>query len=129
MPYNISGAEWRIMQTLWECGEPMTSAEIVERIKGDSDRNPRTIKTLLQRLVVKGFVNFTVDSDDSRVYHYRPKASEDECIKKENRDFVSLYYKGDVSDLLTRFIGDNDLTEKQIDELSALLNAKKEDAP
>lgn len=129
MQYNISGAEWRIMQTLWESGEPMTSAEIVERIKGDSDRNPRTIKTLLQRLVSKGFVNYTIDAADSRVYHYRPKVSEDECIKKENKDFVSLYYKGDVSEMLARFIGDSNLSKEQINELSALLDSKKEVSP
>ena len=123
---NISGAEWRIMQVLWECGDSMTSAEIVDKIKSESERSPRTIKTLLQRLVAKGFVDFTIDPTDSRVYHYTPKISEGECIKRENKDFLSLYYKGDVSGMLARFIGDSDLTSEQIKELSALLDAKRE---
>ena len=126
MRQNISGAEWRIMQVLWECGDSMTSAEIVKEIKSESERSPRTIKTLLQRLVAKGFVDFTIDPADSRVYHYTPKISEAECIKRENKDFLSLYYKGDVSGMLARFIGDSDLTSEQIKELSALLDAKRE---
>ena len=129
MENNISAAEWRIMQVLWVQGEPMTSAEIVEATKGGRERSPRTIKTLLQRLVAKGFVDFTVDPTDSRVYHYVPKVGEDECIKKENQDFLSLYYKGNLGGMLVRFIGDNDLTSEQIKELSALLEAKKGDMP
>ncbi len=69
MEYNISEAEWEVMRTLWECGEPMTSAEIVARVEDLRGRSPRTIKTLLQRLVAKGFVTFTIDAADSRVYH------------------------------------------------------------
>ena len=126
MQHNISGAEWRIMQVLWENGTAMTSAEIVESVKDERDRSPRTIKTLLQRLVSKGFVEFTVDVNDNRVYHYSPSVSEHECICKENKDFVSRYYKGDVGSMLACFIGDSDLNSKQIEELSALLNAKRE---
>jgi len=126
--HTISSAEWGIMQTLWESGGPITSAEIVLRVKSGRDRSPRTIKTLLQRLVAKGFVEYTVDASDSRVYHYTPKVTEDACIQKENQDFVSLYYKGDVGGMIARFIGDNDLSEEQIKELTALLNAKREDS-
>jgi BlaI family penicillinase repressor len=128
MENNISNAEWRVMQVLWERGETMTSAEIVDCIKDERDRSPRTVKTLLQRLVTKGFVGFTVDAADSRVYHYYPKIGEGECIKKENNEFVSLYYKGDIGGMLARFIGDSDLSREQIEELSELLNAKKGDA-
>lgn len=127
MKYNISSAEWRIMQALWEGDEPMTSAEIVAQVKDRRDRSPRTIKTLLQRLVSKGFVDFTIDAADSRIYHYHPKVTEEECVEKENRDFVSLYYKGDVGGMLARFIGDSDLSPGQIEELTALLEAKKGD--
>jgi BlaI family penicillinase repressor len=129
MERNISAAEWRVMQVLWEHNEPQTSAEIVKKAKNGRERSPRTIKTLLQRLVAKGFVDFTIDPNDSRVYHYSPNVNEDECIKRENQDFLSLYYKGNIGGMLARFIGDNDLTNEQIKELSALLSAKKEDVP
>jgi BlaI family penicillinase repressor len=115
------------MRVLWERGETMTSAEIVERIK--DGRSPRTIKTLLQRLVAKGYVGFTVDAADNRVYCYVAKVSESDCIERENDDFVSLYYKGNVAGMLARFIGDSELSREQIETLSALLESKKEDAP
>ncbi len=126
MERNISGAEWAIMRALWACGEPMTSAEIVARAEDGSGRSPRTIKTLLQRLVAKGFVDYKVDSADSRVYHYSATVSESSCVMKENQDFVSRYYNGDVAGMLARFIGDSDLSGEQIAELAALLDAKRE---
>ena len=129
MQYKISGAEWRIMQVLWESGKAVTSAEIVECLKNEGDRSPRTIKTLLQRLVSKGFVISTASAVDNRVYYYYPKVSEKECIEKENRDFVSLYYNGDIGGMLARFIGDSALSKEQIKELSALLSAKEDGAP
>ncbi len=129
MANTISGAEWEIMRALWERGDSMTSAEIVARLEDGRGRSPRTVKTLLQRLVAKGFVTFTVDAADSRVYHYSAAASEESCVTKENRDFLSLYYNGDVAGLLARFIGDSQLSREQIAELTALLDAKKEEAP
>ncbi len=129
MANTISGAEWEIMRALWERGDSMTSAEIVARLEDGRGRSPRTVKTLLQRLVAKGFVAFTVDGADSRVHHYSAAASEESCVAKENRDFVSLYYNGDVAGMLARFIGDSRLSREQIAALSALLDAKKEEAP
>ncbi len=126
MNYNISGAEWEIMRALWKCEESMTSAEIVARLEDGRGRSPRTIKTLLQRLVAKGFVGYKVDAADSRVYHYSAAVSESSCVTKENRDFVSRYYNGDVAGMLAHFIGDSDLSQEQIAELSTLLDAKKE---
>ena len=129
MKYDISGEQWRIMQVLWEKGKTMTSSEIVEGVKDERERSPRTVKTILQRLVSKGLVGFMIDSADSRVHHYYPKVSEDECIQKENQDFVSRYYKGDVGGMLARFIGDSKLSCEQIEELAALLEAKREETP
>ncbi len=126
MNYNISGAEWEIMRALWKCEESMTSSEIVARLEDGRGRSPRTIKTLLQRLVAKGFVGYKVDAADSRVYHYSAAVSESSCVTKENRDFVSRYYNGDVAGMLAHFIGDSDLSQEQIAELSTLLDAKKE---
>lgn len=125
MERKISDEEWLVMRALWECGETLTSAEIVARVEDGRGRSPRTIKTMLQRLVAKGFVSYTVDSSDSRVYHYSATVSEDTCVKKENRDFVSLYYKGNVRGMLAHFIGDSDLSLSEIEALTALLEDKK----
>lgn len=124
MRENITDAQWVIMRALWRCGQPMTSAEIVAYTH--DGRSPRTIKTLLQRLVAKGLITYTQDTADSRVYHYSPAVSEDECMKEENANFVRQHYKGDVANMLARFIGDSKLEPGQIESLKALLSEKEE---
>ena len=35
MRHGISGAEWRIVQVLWECGGSMTSSGVVEKLNDE----------------------------------------------------------------------------------------------
>jgi BlaI family penicillinase repressor len=131
MKFKISDAEWFVMRAIWErgeSGETITSAEIIARAQDGDGYNPKTVKTYLRRLVAKGFVGYTVDPNDSRVYLYSAKVSEEDCVKRENADFVSLYYKGNVVKMLARFIGDGKFSREQLEELRAILDAKEEDA-
>ena len=50
---QISDAEWEVMKVLWE-GGPQTAGQIVDAVAAANRWNPRTVKTLLNRLVKKG---------------------------------------------------------------------------
>ena len=64
---NISDAEWDVIKVIWD-GGPQTAGQIVEALEGQKHWKPRTIKTLLSRLVKKGAVKAIVE--DKR-YLYR----------------------------------------------------------
>jgi BlaI family penicillinase repressor len=49
---KIAESEWRVMQVLWEHG-PLTANQMVHRLAGEVKWKPRTIKTLIGRLVKK----------------------------------------------------------------------------
>ena len=49
---RISDAEWIVMRILWE-SSPLTANQIVETLSPNTSWNPRTIKTLINRLVKK----------------------------------------------------------------------------
>ena len=51
----ISDAEWEVMKSVWDHG-PLTAGEVVSRLEAQTRWHPRTIKTLLARLVKKGAV-------------------------------------------------------------------------
>ena len=51
---TISAAEWEVMRVLWKAGRAMTSREIIDALEGDSDWQPKTIRTLVNRLTEKG---------------------------------------------------------------------------
>ena len=64
---NISEAEWEVIKIIWEKG-PLTAGQIVAALEGQKHWRPRTIKTLLARLVKKGAVKSAVEE---KRYVYR----------------------------------------------------------
>ena len=65
---QISEAESRVMQVLWERG-PSTAEEVMQALSGVSDWQDATVKTLLNRLLKKGAL--AADAEGRR-YRYRP---------------------------------------------------------
>lgn len=49
---QISDAEWRVMQVIWD-KSPITANEVVDKLKNNTHWKPKTIKTLIRRLVEK----------------------------------------------------------------------------
>ena len=75
---KIAESEWRIMKILWE-DSPKTANEIVELLSKETNWSPKTIKTLLNRLVKKEALGF---KKEGRTYFYYPLVSKDKCAKK-----------------------------------------------
>jgi BlaI family transcriptional regulator, penicillinase repressor len=63
---KISEAEWRIMQLFWKKA-PRTANEVVEALKGKTDWNRQTIRTLINRLVQKKAL---CHEKQGRAFHY-----------------------------------------------------------
>lgn len=124
---NISESEWLIMNKLWE-KSPLTAAEIVEKIQREKDLAVTTIKTLLRRLIAKKAVSFTIDPINSKLYYYSPIVEQHDCVLKESRQFLSLYYENDLSKLFANFLEDAQLSDKEIEALKKTLDEKKGEA-
>lgn len=118
---NISDAEWKVMRVLWN-RSPMTGGEIVEALEAETSWNPKTIHTLLRRLVQKGAVTA---KRENTYYSYGAALSEKNCVKEETDSFLEKCFHGSANMLLANFIKNENLTEKDIAELQALLDSKK----
>ncbi len=118
---RIADSEWRVMQVLWEHG-PQTANGVVSTLSGEVKWKPRTIKTLISRLVKKGAVKVTEEG-----YRYRYSAAVDEsaCVHSETRSFVRRVYQGAMKPALAAFIEDADLSDKEIDDIQNILNQKR----
>lgn len=114
---QISNAEWEVMKVLWK-KSPLTSGEVVEELKGNTDWNPRTIKTLINRLVQKEALGFRVDG---RAYLYFPIVSEEKCVKEETQTFLQKIYNGSLNLMVANFIKQQELSSKEIEELKKIL--------
>lgn len=118
---NIPDSEWKIMKVIWK-KSPMLGGEIVEALEAETDWNPKTIHTLIRRLVAKGAITA---KKEKTYYSYYAAVSEDECVKKETKTLLEKCFNGSFNMLITNFIKDEKLSEKDIQELQDLLTSKK----
>lgn len=116
---QISEAEIEVMKVLWELNEA-TSAQIIEKLEGMSNWKPKTIHTLINRLVAKGAINAT--KIDGKSYLYSPNISEQEYKSHANKSFLQKLYNGSISLMMASFIKEQKLSKKDIDELKRLLD-------
>jgi BlaI family transcriptional regulator, penicillinase repressor len=121
MPPSISEAEWEVMRAVW-AGHPATANEVVERLAGEKDWSPRTIKTMLNRLVKKRALGFT---EEGKRYLYRPLVTQEQCVREESRSFLDRVFGGALGPMLNHFVRNEKLSAEEVADLKRLL-AKKE---
>jgi len=115
----ISEAEWEVMQVLWQ-GSPMTANEVIEAL-AHMNWSPKTVRTLLNRLVAKEAAAY---HPDSKPYSYYPLITEEECQKAETKSFLKRIYRGSLKPLLVNFLKEEELSPAEIEELKRLLDEK-----
>ncbi|MDR3601935.1 MAG: BlaI/MecI/CopY family transcriptional regulator [Desulfosporosinus sp.] len=81
---RISDAEWLVMKALWQ-ESPLTASLVIGNLKSDTDWSPKTIPTLIARLVKKGALGV---NKESSLNQYYPIVSQDECMRTETNSFL-----------------------------------------
>ena len=117
---NISESEWEVMNVLWKKA-PQTATEVISALQEQIDWKPKTVRTLLDRLVHKKVIGV---NKDQRVYTFFPLYSQDECQRAEAQSFIKRIYGGALKSMLVQFIQEDSLSEEDIRELHSILNEK-----
>jgi BlaI family penicillinase repressor len=117
---QISAAEWQIMKILW-AKAPLTANEVIKEIEGITTWKPKTVKTLIGRLVKKKAIAFT---KKDRSYVYYPLIAEDECVKAESRSFLEKVFSGALNVMIANFLEEQKLSSQEIAELKRILDKK-----
>jgi BlaI family penicillinase repressor len=117
---SISESEWEIMNVLWDKA-PQTANDIILSLQESTDWKPKTIRTLLDRLVQKDVVGV---NKDQRVYTFYPLYSQEECQRAETESFIKRIYGGTMKSMLVQFIHEDTLSDDDINELRTILNKK-----
>jgi BlaI family penicillinase repressor len=115
---KIAESEWRVMKLLWKKA-PQSANEIIDALKDSVEWTPKTIKTLLNRLVNKGALGF---DKEGRSYLYYPLISEVECKRQEARSFVNRVFDGGLRSMVATFLEDGNLSKEEIEELRKFLD-------
>jgi BlaI family penicillinase repressor len=120
---SISDAEMVVLQQLWD-EAPLSAQEIIERLKRHGTVHPKTIKTLINRLLNKGAVRF---KEENRKYLYMPVLKKTDFYRIKTESFLNKFFDGELSPLLSFFSSQKKLSEKQIEELKQLVDKLEAD--
>ena len=119
---QISEAEFEVMKIVWKYA-PISTNEITERLAKTTSWSPKTIQTLIKRLVTKGVLSY---EKQSRVFVYTPLVQESEYIGQESTSFLKRFYNGDIKAMLSAYIENDRLSDADIDALRRLLSKGKD---
>ncbi len=115
---QISEAEFEVMKVIWKYA-PISTNEVTEKLTQTIDWSPKTIQTMLKRLVTKKALTY---EKQSRVFVYTPLVPETEYIRQESNSFLNKYYNGNIVSMLTSYLEDDKLSKTELDTLRHLLS-------
>lgn len=116
----ISDAEFQVMKVIW-ANAPISTNEVVEMLEKTTAWKPKTIQTLLSRLVKKGALNY---EKDGRVFVYTPLIKETKILEMESDTFLNRFYNGTLNSMIVNYIERDKLSKEDIDELKHILEKK-----
>ncbi len=117
-PPTISDAEWDVMKVLWQRA-PQSTNEVVEQLLPSKTWKPKTIHTLLRRLVDKGALGV---EKKGREFSYQPLVAESDCQMAETRSFLGRCFGGGVAPFLAAFVEREKLSAAEVEELKRILD-------
>ena len=115
---QISEAEFEVMKIVWKYA-PISTNEITKKLTQISRWSPKTIQTLIKRLVSKKALTY---EKQGRGFVYTPLVKEDEYIRQESNSFLKRYYNDNITSMLASYIEDDKLSEEDIANLRNLLS-------
>ena len=118
---QISEAEFEVMKIVWKHA-PISTNEITDRLLKTTTWSPKTIQTLIKRLVTKGALSY---EKQSRVFVYTPLVDEIEYIGQESSSFLDRFYGGNLTAMLSAYLDNDRLSESEIEELRSLLSKNR----
>ena len=116
--FPISEAEYQVMKLIW-AKAPVSTKEVTEILIKESQWKPKTIQTLLSRLVKKGVIGY---EKEGRVFVYTPLIKEEDYVEQESSSFLNKFYDSALNSMVVNFLEQDKLTENDIDELKKILD-------
>ena len=114
---QISEAEYEVMKVVWK-ESPVNTNAVTEILTKTTNWSPKTIQTLLKRLVNKGALTY---EKQGRVFVYMPLIQESAYVRQKSRSFLKRYFDGDMSRMLSACLDEETLTKNEIDTLREIL--------
>lgn len=115
---KISEAELEVMKVLWN-NSPQTANEVILVLGEKKEWKPKTVRTLLSRLVQKEAISF--HQENGKEYEYYPLLPQEKYYEHETDSFIHRLYGGALKPLIVNFLEREKLSKEEIKELKLIL--------
>ncbi len=119
---DLSRAEWKVMKVVWELRKAM-AREIYTIAGREHSWTPATVKTILKRLVDKGYVTTTPVGNG---FVYRPTHTALSALQSAADTLLTNAIEGATGPLLAHMVERTSLSREDLDALQKLIEAKKQ---
>ena len=116
---RLPDAELEVMQAIWSLEPPVTAAAVQQRVS--KEWKATSVLTFLSRLCDKGFLSC---EKEGRQNYYTPLVSRETYPQRESTSFVRRLCGGSVKNLVASLSDAGALTEQDIEDLRAFLDAQ-----
>lgn len=101
---------------------PLMASEVVEQLTAkDPSWHPKTVRTLLARLVRKKALDYKANG---RSYVYSPLVSEAECVATASESFLARVFGGSLTPMLAHFVEHRKLSREDLEKLRRVLEGQ-----
>ncbi len=122
---DLTRAEWVIMKSCWAKGK-CTAREVYEEVIRQKDWQYQTVKTMLDRLVGKGYMR--VDKIGP-ICLYEPAVSQNKVLSKALDTFVGTVLDGAFTPLFAHLAKGRKLNDSEIASLKQIIERYEEEQP
>lgn len=120
--YNLSNAEYELMEFFWENNQEFSLAEIMDYCSNTLRRGwkKQTIHTFLRRLIDKGALQAVRRGVR---YYYSPTMSKEDFVSKWTREFLEKEFNGSLKHFIVSLTGGTQISKEECQELQELLDS------
>lgn len=119
--YELTEAEWAIIQTVWE-NEPCAAPAVQEQLEKQKSWTYSTVKTLMDRMVTKGLLK---TKRVRNIILYRSAITRLQAQKTEVMRTIKRAFDGALTPMMQFLLDNHALSKKQLDEIEALIKNKR----
>ena len=119
---RLAEAEWEVMDGVWHLDRQVMVRDVVDYLYPNREKAYTTVQTIMNILFEKGVLN---RQKIGPVNVYKSALSRKDSARDETRTLVSRMFEGSFGALATYLVDSGELSQKELDELRALIEARE----
>ena len=121
---ELTEAEWSIIKAVWE-HEPCTAPAIQEKLHRATDWTYSTVRTLMDRMVVKGVLKAR---KEGKLTIYHSVVTRAQAQRGELFYALKHAFNGALTPMVQCLLENNDLDVDELEKLESFIKAKRKSA-